>query len=309
VPFYSSPSRPTAQRRPQDRDRPGRHKVHTSVTGAPARYVNVSFVEVPPGNLFVATSDGQGPGWRDPSGASPTRTDGRPGLLPGGARGAASVPGDEAAPGCRQRPGACHGTANPPRRRPRPRWSHLVGHRLVADEQVPRGTSTNDTFTYRAGAPVTEVCTLVTARAISGLGGCAAAVGRDGTGRRHGTSSAGSGSVKATVPPVLRPVRFGQIARCNPLHRNRAVRHEWSTNDRGPRRRRGGRPAPAPPRTERKGRSDGFDAHFCRCPGRWRPWPCILTSAGRAGRPHGRRHRARLVSSVRRVSPSMPATR
>ena len=29
-------------------------KVHTSVTGAPARYVNVSFVEVPPGSLFVA---------------------------------------------------------------------------------------------------------------------------------------------------------------------------------------------------------------------------------------------------------------
>ena len=28
-------------------------KVHTAVTGAPARYVNVSFVEVPPGNLFV----------------------------------------------------------------------------------------------------------------------------------------------------------------------------------------------------------------------------------------------------------------
>ena len=28
-------------------------KVHTSVTGAPARYVNVSFVEVPPGSLFV----------------------------------------------------------------------------------------------------------------------------------------------------------------------------------------------------------------------------------------------------------------
>jgi phenylpyruvate tautomerase PptA (4-oxalocrotonate tautomerase family) len=28
-------------------------KVHTSVTGAPARYVNVSFVEVPPGGLFV----------------------------------------------------------------------------------------------------------------------------------------------------------------------------------------------------------------------------------------------------------------
>ena len=28
-------------------------KVHTSVTGAPARYVNVSFVEVPPDNLFV----------------------------------------------------------------------------------------------------------------------------------------------------------------------------------------------------------------------------------------------------------------
>ncbi len=28
-------------------------KVHTSVTGAPARYVNVSFVEVPPGHLFV----------------------------------------------------------------------------------------------------------------------------------------------------------------------------------------------------------------------------------------------------------------
>ena len=29
-------------------------KVHTSVTGAPARYVNVSFTEVPPGSLFVA---------------------------------------------------------------------------------------------------------------------------------------------------------------------------------------------------------------------------------------------------------------
>ena len=29
-------------------------KVHTSVTGAPARYVNVAFIEVPPGNLFVA---------------------------------------------------------------------------------------------------------------------------------------------------------------------------------------------------------------------------------------------------------------
>ena len=29
-------------------------KVHTTVTGAPARYVNVSFTEVPPGNLFVA---------------------------------------------------------------------------------------------------------------------------------------------------------------------------------------------------------------------------------------------------------------
>jgi phenylpyruvate tautomerase PptA (4-oxalocrotonate tautomerase family) len=28
-------------------------KVHTAVTGAPARYVNVSFVEVPPGSLFV----------------------------------------------------------------------------------------------------------------------------------------------------------------------------------------------------------------------------------------------------------------
>ena len=28
-------------------------KVHTTVTGAPARYVNVSFVEVPPGNLLV----------------------------------------------------------------------------------------------------------------------------------------------------------------------------------------------------------------------------------------------------------------
>ncbi|MCA1843384.1 MAG: tautomerase family protein [Actinobacteria bacterium] len=28
-------------------------KVHSSVTGAPARYVNVSFVELPPGNLFV----------------------------------------------------------------------------------------------------------------------------------------------------------------------------------------------------------------------------------------------------------------
>ncbi|MBN9101714.1 MULTISPECIES: tautomerase family protein [unclassified Pseudonocardia] len=29
-------------------------KVHTEVTGAPARYVNCSFVEVPPGSLFVA---------------------------------------------------------------------------------------------------------------------------------------------------------------------------------------------------------------------------------------------------------------
>ncbi|MBW0117476.1 tautomerase family protein [Pseudonocardia abyssalis] len=29
-------------------------KVHTSVTGAPARYVNCSFVEVPSGSLFVA---------------------------------------------------------------------------------------------------------------------------------------------------------------------------------------------------------------------------------------------------------------
>jgi len=29
-------------------------KVHTEVTGAPARYVNVSFTEVPPGSLFVA---------------------------------------------------------------------------------------------------------------------------------------------------------------------------------------------------------------------------------------------------------------
>jgi phenylpyruvate tautomerase PptA (4-oxalocrotonate tautomerase family) len=28
-------------------------KVHTSVTGAPARYVNVAFIEVPPGNLFA----------------------------------------------------------------------------------------------------------------------------------------------------------------------------------------------------------------------------------------------------------------
>lgn len=29
-------------------------KVHTSVTGAPARYVNVAFFEQPPGNLFVS---------------------------------------------------------------------------------------------------------------------------------------------------------------------------------------------------------------------------------------------------------------
>lgn len=29
-------------------------KVHTGVTGAPSRYVNCSFVEVPPGSLFVA---------------------------------------------------------------------------------------------------------------------------------------------------------------------------------------------------------------------------------------------------------------
>lgn len=29
-------------------------KVHTSLTGAPAHYVNVSFTEVAPGNLFVA---------------------------------------------------------------------------------------------------------------------------------------------------------------------------------------------------------------------------------------------------------------
>ena len=28
-------------------------KVHTAVTGAPARYVNVAFVEVPPGSLFA----------------------------------------------------------------------------------------------------------------------------------------------------------------------------------------------------------------------------------------------------------------
>lgn len=36
-------------------------KVHTSVTGAPARYVNVTFFELPPGNLFVADAPvGQG---------------------------------------------------------------------------------------------------------------------------------------------------------------------------------------------------------------------------------------------------------
>jgi phenylpyruvate tautomerase PptA (4-oxalocrotonate tautomerase family) len=29
-------------------------KVHTSVTGAPESYVNVSFTEVPPGSVFVA---------------------------------------------------------------------------------------------------------------------------------------------------------------------------------------------------------------------------------------------------------------
>lgn len=29
-------------------------KVHSSVTGAPARYVNVAFFELAPGNLFVA---------------------------------------------------------------------------------------------------------------------------------------------------------------------------------------------------------------------------------------------------------------
>ena len=29
-------------------------KVHTSVTGAPESYVNVSFTEVPPGSIFVA---------------------------------------------------------------------------------------------------------------------------------------------------------------------------------------------------------------------------------------------------------------
>jgi phenylpyruvate tautomerase PptA (4-oxalocrotonate tautomerase family) len=28
-------------------------KVHTAVTGAPARYVNVAFIELAPGNLFV----------------------------------------------------------------------------------------------------------------------------------------------------------------------------------------------------------------------------------------------------------------
>lgn len=32
-------------------------KVHTSVTGAPARYVNVSFVEVAPGSLFVGDEE------------------------------------------------------------------------------------------------------------------------------------------------------------------------------------------------------------------------------------------------------------
>jgi len=36
-------------------------KVHTSVTGAPARYVNVAFFELAPGNLFVADEPaGQG---------------------------------------------------------------------------------------------------------------------------------------------------------------------------------------------------------------------------------------------------------
>jgi phenylpyruvate tautomerase PptA (4-oxalocrotonate tautomerase family) len=32
-------------------------KVHTSVTGAPESYVNVSFTEVPPGSLFVADKE------------------------------------------------------------------------------------------------------------------------------------------------------------------------------------------------------------------------------------------------------------
>lgn len=32
-------------------------EVHTSVTGAPADYVNVSFTEVPPGSIFVADKE------------------------------------------------------------------------------------------------------------------------------------------------------------------------------------------------------------------------------------------------------------
>jgi len=37
-------------------------KVHTEVTGAPGHYVRCSFVEVPPGSLFVAGEPVTGPG-------------------------------------------------------------------------------------------------------------------------------------------------------------------------------------------------------------------------------------------------------
>jgi phenylpyruvate tautomerase PptA (4-oxalocrotonate tautomerase family) len=36
-------------------------KVHSEVTGAPGKYVHCSFVEVPPGSLFVAGEPVSGP--------------------------------------------------------------------------------------------------------------------------------------------------------------------------------------------------------------------------------------------------------
>jgi hypothetical protein len=41
--------------------------------------------------------------------------------------------------------------------------------RIAGDEDAPGGTSTKEQLTYRAGAPVASLCTLVTAAAISAL--------------------------------------------------------------------------------------------------------------------------------------------
>jgi phenylpyruvate tautomerase PptA (4-oxalocrotonate tautomerase family) len=40
-------------------------KVHTEVTGAPARYVNISFNEVPPGTFSLPGSPCLSDGWWD----------------------------------------------------------------------------------------------------------------------------------------------------------------------------------------------------------------------------------------------------